>query len=64
MRASLSLLAVALGGWAGCVGAAAASKEKVCTLRPLGHGRDDTDQVREVQLTYVGISLMIDVFTG
>ncbi|EIW52205.1 pectin lyase-like protein [Trametes versicolor FP-101664 SS1] len=45
MRASLSLLTIALGCWASCASAAAASKEKVCSLRPLGHGRDDTDQV-------------------
>ncbi|KAH9850890.1 pectin lyase-like protein [Lenzites betulinus] len=47
MRALLSLLAFALGccSWAACANAAATSTEKVCTLRPLGHGRDDTDQV-------------------
>ncbi|KAI0824306.1 pectin lyase-like protein [Trametes gibbosa] len=53
MRALLSLLAATALGcccWgtacrAVAVTAAATTAEKVCTLRPLGGGRDDTDQV-------------------
>jgi len=37
--ASLSLLCLGLGA------SAAATRSKTCTISPLGHGRDDTDQV-------------------